>query len=429
MIVKNTRLILAGLALLTPGLAAQEPLQVTLDEAVELALRKQPGMVSARGAITNALASRRQVTASWFPTVSSSSSMTLSPATGRFDPTTQTIVAGGSTTSFSGSLSASLVVFDGFRRNAQGKAANADTRRAEASLESQQFQTVLQTKQAFFGVLEGVELVRVAERRIERAERQLEISRNLLAAGSAIRSDTLRSTVELANARLQRLNAETGQANSAANLARLVGHDGPIRVVVEEGFGSLMTLDTASLRQRARDSSPAIRQATAQLFSAEAQVRISRAQYFPSVNASYRRSLSGQELSELSGSWSASVGLSFPIFNGFARETNMQRSRVSAGVARAQVEDSRRQVDALVTQQFFAHASALTRVSIARSSLLASREDLRVQQERYRVGLATIVDILASQINVDQAETDGVQAQFAGLLAQAAIESLVGGDL
>ncbi len=415
-------------AFITPA-SAQQTLEVTLSDAINMAVRTQPGMVSARGAIDNALASRRQVTASWFPTVNTNSSMTLSPSSGRFDPTTQTIVGGGSSTSYSGSLSANLTLFDGFRRNAEGSAASADTRSAESSLETQRFQTVLQTKQAFFGVVEGVELVRVAQRRIERAEQQLEISRNLLAAGSAIKSDTLRSTVELANARLQLLNAQTGKANAEANLARLIGHDGAIRVQTDDSFGAMVELDTAALRNMARDASPAIRQAEAQARSADAQVRVSRSQYFPSLSASYRRSLSGQDLGDLRGSWSASIGLSFPIFNGFARETNMQRSQVTARVSRAQMEDSRRQVDAQMTQQFSAHNNAVTRVSISQASLLASQEDLRVQQERYRVGLSTIVDVLASQINVDQAETDEVQARFDVLLAQAEIEALVGADL
>ena len=83
---------------------------------------------------------------------------------------------------------------------------------------NQEFQVILQTKQAFFDALAADELVRVSETQIERAEEQLKVSKDKLAAGTATRSDTLRSTVELGNAQLQKLNAETQRAIAIAKM-------------------------------------------------------------------------------------------------------------------------------------------------------------------------------------------------------------------
>jgi len=54
---------------------------------------------------------------------------------------------------------------------------------------------------------------------------------------------------------------------------------------------------------------------------------------------------------------------------------------------------------------------------------------MRVQQERYRVGASTILDLLTSQANLTQAETDLVQARFDYLIARAQLEALVGRTL
>ena len=47
-----------------------------------------------------------------------------------------------------------------------------------------------------------------------------------------------------------------------------------------------------------------------------------------------------------------------------------------------------------------------------------------MQQERYRVGASTIVDILTSQEALDQAEVDAVNARFSYLRAKAQNEAV-----
>lgn len=416
---------LAAILVAGPG-AAQVP-SVTLDEAIELALRVQPGMVQARGQITTTAAARRETVGSWLPTLSAGSGYSAN-STSRFDPTTQRSVE-GSSTSYSASLSASMLLFDGLSRLYDSRAASADARAADASLVNERFQTVLQVKQAFFNALAAEELVRVSETRIERAEEQLKVAKEKLATGTATRSDTLRSTVEVANARLQKLNAETQLATAEANLARLIGVEGSVKAIREDRLLAIVEIDTTTLRDEALERSPAIYQAEAQARAADAQYSASFGQYLPSITASYSRSWAGAEFIDFDPSWSARLTLSWPLFNGFTRELNRTRSAVSRDNARAFAQDARRQVNAQTTQQLAALAAARTRLEIALASRAASDEDLRVQRERYRLGAATILDVLASQVNLDQAEVDIIQARLDYLVAKAEIETLIGRQL
>ncbi len=419
---------LAALALLVLAIpAAAQEQSVTLNQAIDMALVAQPAMVQARGQVASASASRLQSYGNWLPSLSLGSGYSESSVT-RFDQATQRTVE-GSATSYSTNLSASIVLFDGLSRIYDGRAAGADANAADASLVNSRFQTVLQTKQAFFNALAAEELVRVSETRIERAREQLNVSREKLINGTATRSDTLRSSVELGNARLQKLNAETQLAIAGANLARLIGVEGSVKAVREDRLLTIIQVDTATLRQEALAESPAIFQADAQAKAAEAQFASTFSQYLPSLTANYSRSWAGAEVSQLDDSWSVRLNVSWPLFNGFTRELNRTRSAVNRNNARAQAEDARRQVNAQLTQHLASLASAQTRLEIAQSSKAASEEDLRVQQERYRLGAATIVDVLASQVNLDQAEVDIVQARFDYFVARAQIEALVGREL
>lgn len=407
------------------GVAVAQQTTVTLDEAVALAVRVNPTVVQARGQLAIAGAGRREAIGNWLPTLTGSSSwstqsVAVASDVGNFQR---------ASTSYSAGLNASLELFDGFRRAAQNRSAGAGVASADATLTNQEFQIVLQTKQTFFTALAADELVRVAQGRIAQAEEQLKVSRDRLAAGSAIRSDTLRSRVELGNAQLQLLNAQTQRATAEADLARLVGYDGTVRAVADSALLAPVVLDTALLRSEALANSPQVLEAEASERGARAQLAVTRAQYFPSITATYSNSFSGAELSDLSNSWSLRVGLSWPIFNGFTRETGMARSGANLDAAFAQREDARRQVNAQLTQYLAALEAAQQRVEIAQTSAAAAEEDLRVQRERYRLGAATIVEVLISQVALDQASVDRVQARLDYLVAKAQIEALIGREL
>ncbi len=397
---------------------------VTLEEAVALAMEHSPAVIQAAGNIRIAQATKLQSVSDWLPTLSGSSGWSAN-STNRFDAQTQRTVS-GSATSVNGSLTARYTLFDGFRRNAQGRARSADLVSTEATYTSQEFQISLQTKQVFFSALAADELVGVSETRIQRAERQLQVSRDRLAAGSAIRSDTLQSFVELANARLQLINAQTQLSTASADLAQLIGYDSEVRAVADESIEFIVDIDTSVIRAEALERGPQIEQVIAAAGAADAQVSVSRADYFPSVTAQYSRSLAGAEFDNLRGSWSGRLSLSWNIFNGFGREMNVVRSRATQETAHARIADTRRQINAQMTQQFAALRSATIRIQIAAASLAAANEDLRVQQQRYRLGAATIVEVMSSQVNVDQADVDGVQARLDYLLAKAQIEAIVG---
>jgi len=400
---------------------------ITLDEAIVRATETLPSMIQARGAIETANATKLQTLGSFLPNVSASAGNSVNSSS-RFDERTQTFIS-GSSSSYSTGLSANLTVFDGLARIADRRIAEAELVAADASFVNTRFQAILDVKRAFFNALAAEELVRISDTRIERAQEQLNIATEKLNAGTATRSDTLRSHVEVANAELQRLQAETQLASAEADLARLVGFDGSVSAESDESLFVVADIDTTTLRDEALGTSPQIQQADASKRSAAAQYSATTAQYLPRATASYSRNWSASQWLDLNPSWSARLSFSWTLFNGFSRELNRTRSAMSLESARALAEDSRRQVNTQLTQHLATLAAARTSLEIAEASRAASEEDLRVQRERYRLGAATIVDVLASQVNLDQAEVDIVQARFDYLVAKAQIEALVGREL
>jgi outer membrane protein len=59
----------------------------------------------------------------------------------------------------------------------------------------------------------------------------------------------------------------------------------------------------------------------------------------------------------------------------------------------------------------------------------AAREDLRVQQQRYNAGGSTLLDVLTSQTQLDQARRDLIRARYDQRVAKAQLEALVAREL
>jgi outer membrane protein len=418
---------LLGTLLAAPAAAQQE---VTLQEAVRRSLDVQPAMVQARGDQRNAGASSRSAFGAFLPTLSTGASAARSNV-GRIDPTTGQPV--GAEYSYTGSLNASLELFDGFRRFANLRAANATGDAAAAGAVNQRFQVTLATKQIFYNALATEDLVRVAESQVRRAQQQLQISVEKLHAGSATRSDSLRSTVDYGNARIVLLQAQANLATAEANLGRQIGVDALVRAIPDTVLPAVP--DTADLRRAALESAPAVEQAQSQASAARAQVWSTRSQYWPSLTVSYSNNRQGVGspsfplFSNYPETFSWRFGLSWTLFNGFTREANQVAASVNRDIAEARAADTRRQVNALITQELAALSTAVEQINIARDNLAAATEDLRVQNERYRVGAATILDLLTSQAALTQAEVNVVQTRFNYLIARAQVEAVLGRTL
>ncbi|MGW8283031.1 MAG: TolC family protein, partial [Gemmatimonadota bacterium] len=70
--------------------------------------------------------------------------------------------------------------------------------------------------------------------------------------------------------------------------------------------------------------------------------------------------------------------------------------------------------------------TARTSAALAANAVVVARENLRVQDERYRAGATTILDLLTAQVDLTEAEAGLVQARFTTRLARAGVEAILG---
>jgi outer membrane protein TolC len=421
--------VLALLAL-APIAAAQAPAReniptVTLDDAIARALDADPAAVASAQSVASARSDVLLARGAWLPSLNLNSSYSNS-SNKRFDQASGQLVS----ESYTAQLQASYDIFNGGRRWAQQGSSGAALRAADASFREQRFRTVLATKEAFYGAAAAQELLAAAEQRQGRARQQLEFAKTRLQVGSATRSDVLRAELELGNAELAAVDAESALRTARLLLARKIGVEGEVQPAAAQLPDNAPPLPSPEeLAARAERSAPSVVATRAQLAQQKALVNSAFSAYAPVLRLSGGYDWVAPQFPPEKRDWNLRLTASLPLFNGFQREASVARARAQQRSAEARAKDAAIAVRADVENSAREIGSAERRVEIARRSVELAKEDLRVQEQRYRIGNATILDLQSSQLALTDAEIAYVRARQALAVSGARLEALLGEEL
>jgi len=403
---------------------------ISLAKAVELALHHSPQLAQAQASVTNAGSGRRRAFGSFLPNISVSSGASVN-STRRFDESTQIFVE-GSSDSYNAGVSANYQIFQGGRKYHELDRTASARLEAEARLLSQKYAVALQTTTLFVNALRQSELVHVSEASLERARESLDIARARVAGGAATRSDTLRTRLELANARQSLLQARNRLRAARFALGRQVGADGPVVPVAPDDLAPRpLALSEAQIIARAESNAPSVRAARAAAAVAGSSLGSARSSYLPSLSATSSYSWANQERSFDGGnkSWSLRISGSYQLFDGFAREQSVIQASESQHVARLTEEDAKRAVRQEVDAALRTLETQEQAIAIAEEALVVAEEDLRLNRVRYDARAGNVFEVIVSQVALDQAEANLVSARYDYALARAELESIIGREL
>jgi outer membrane protein len=196
---------------------------------------------------------------------------------------------------------------------------------------------------------------------------------------------------------------------------------------------SLPPLDLATLLTIANDG-PALAQARSQLMAARAELRSARSSYLPTITANYSRNGNGFDArygfdSQFAYASSFRLNFSLPVFNQLQREQTAVRASVSLNQAEANLRDTELRMQQELIEATGLLRNAQQRVEVQLASVRAAEEDLNIQRQRYEANASSLLDVLESQSQLNQARTGLVAARFDFRMARARLETVLGRDL
>ena len=423
---------------LQPGLARapDSARKIALDEAIAMAQRNAPAAIQAEGRERTSRAAKTSAIGAIFPSASLNVGRTIQFGGGqsRVNSNGETVQIAAAPTNSTG-LNLNMTLFDGGQRLYALRTAKYDILAAEANRVAVKYDVALQVKQQYYAVLAAVESRDAAELEMAQASEQFRVSTAKVRAGVATRSDSLRGVIQVGNAQLALITAQTAKEAADAALTRLVGSEIPVTADPASARENMAALpDSADLAILAKQG-PAVKQARAVVDAAEESRKASKSTYLPSLSANYSRSGSGTapRFGLGGGSFAyngrLAFSLSYPVFNNFTREENVVRAKVAEVNAQVTLRDTQLAAQQSLTQYIGALRGASQRVAVGAASVAAAQEDVRVQQQRYNIGASVLLDLITSQAALAQAEQALIQARYDYRIARAQLEALIGRDL
>ncbi|MEP6835967.1 MAG: TolC family protein [Gemmatimonas sp.] len=413
---------------------------LTLSEAVSMAQRNMPAAIQARNQERSAAAALRSAKAALIPTANLSAGTSYSSGTTFGQDGTIIQTTNKTPWSYSNGLGVSFQLFDGGRRFSEIKRNGFVAEQANVAVLTSRYDAALQTKQQFYAALAARESESAARAQLEQAEQQLKASIARLNAGVITKSDSLRSVIQVGNAQLAILTAQNDLRVANASLTRLTGSTELVTANVSDTSNVPMPDITEEELVRIVSDAPAIQLAEANLAVAKAARRTQRSSYMPTVSASYNLGYRATDAgiapdkfilpfgkNSTSKGWSFSFA--YPLWDGFARDAAATNNEIAVDNAEANVRDAKLAARANLSTQLRSLNNANARIQVQLQSIAAAEEDLRVMQQRYQLGASTLLDLLTSQTQLNQARQSLIQARFDARVAKAQLESLVGREL
>src|SRR6202165_4726624 len=379
---------------LQPGLTRgpDSARRISLAEAIRLAQQNSPLAIQAEGTERTSKAARVSAIGAILPNASLSMGRVIQfgGAQTRVNQNGETVAIAAAPTNSTG-LSLNMTLFDGGQRLYNLRTAKSQIDAAEANRVAVKYNVALTVKQQYYAVLAAIESEDAARLQMAQANEQFKTSIAKVRAGVATRSDSLRGVIQVGNAQLALINAQSSKEAADAALTRLVGSPQPVTAdpaSVQENMAALP--DSAELAVLAM-SGPAVQQARANVEAAQESRKASKTTYLPSLSASYSRTGSGIDprfgLGDQPFSYNGrlSFSLSYPVFNNFQREEQVVRATVAETNAIATFRDTELAAQESLTQYIGALRGASQRVAVQVASVAAAEEDVRVQQQRYNI--------------------------------------------
>lgn len=417
---------------------------VTLQEALSVALSRQPDIRRARADASAEHAARWADWGAFLPTADVSATFRRSTFTNfsfalpegtaevRDEPVTGERFGAGQTLGLQWSL------LEGGRRFTELAAGGEEARAADLRLSAVERETAARVKEAYFEAVEQVRLVEIARRQLRNRRQELERARRRFRIAAIDRSELLGAEGQVHDAEIQLLDARDAVQRARRNLAVQMGTPERLgrRVALAEPPPPppAAVLEADSVVARALSSHPELEALDARISAASARVLGERFSYLPTVslgfNASRSESLGPEgnffNFDPRNSSEGLSLTARWELFTGFGRKE--RNARQSADVDRQRAERTRRrlEIEKAVRDLTSEMHRRDRRLELRKRRLEVARERLRLTEEQFRVGSARYVELQQAIQELNTAERAVVQERHEYMKTWARLERWVG---
>jgi len=262
-------------------------------------------------------------------------------------------------------------------------------------------------------------------------KKALDLTQSRHAGGVASGLDVSEAETLLSTTQATYIGLGVQRAQFEHALAVLVGKPASVFSVPEKAYDLRPPAIPAGLPSDLLERRPDVAEAERQMASANAQIGVARAAYFPALNLTAGAGYLSDDLLKLfnisSSIWSVAASASQPLYAGGSISANYVRSRAAYDesvanyrqqvlVAFKEVEDGLSGLRVLEDQE-----------AAQNKAVNSSRKTLNISTARYKEGLANFLEVIDAQRDVLQNEQESAQLRELRLLTTVQFIQALGG--
>lgn len=446
---------LAGAMLLALSVPAAWAQTLSFQQAVELALGQNPDLAVSRAQIDQAEAAKRQAEGNRKPRLNLSVTATntndalnafglkLSQrnatfgdfGAGEFNPANPNVLSiaphdlnhPDSVTNVNPRVELLIPVYNGGMVQSYVEQAQAYVRAAQSGDRLARQQIIKHVLMAYQGVHTARAYIKVAEQGKAAAEEYVRITEKLHKQGMAVKSDALSAKVNLQEVKLKLVEARNAEAAALDQLHLLLGK--PLGEPLDVGAPvtpSLLAGNDADLRLQALDTHAGLQALRSQMQGAGSAVEAARASYKPQFNVMLRGDVNDEALGFGAASYTVAGVLSWTAFDGGVTKAGVDRAEAQRTELAARLRQAE---DGIAYQVGDARRKALEaeeKIAARETAMEQAAEAQRLVQKRYENGVATLIELLSTQAQLDKARADLVAARYDLAVNRAELKRAVG---
>ena len=275
---------------------------------------------------------------------------------------------------------------------------------------------VFRVVRSYYDVLLAAKQLDVAEQAEKTAKSILDHSQDRFDSGLVVESDLLTAKVRMAARQQEVIRARNNLKIAEAQLNTAMGDPADTSFQATEMLAE-HPLPVPSLEEAeklALTSRPDLKRVASEEAAQRQSVSIAKSAFGPQVNAFVGWELDNPTFLAGGGgnNWMGGIEVKFDIFDGGAKRAELSRQRALEEKAVAMNQAARDAVRLEVRRAYYELDSSRQQVDVARSAIAQAQESLRINQDRYESGLTTITDLLGAEEAARRSQTDYWEAVY-----------------
>lgn len=422
---------------------SQEKIKLNLQQSIDMALEKNPGIRIAEKEVDKARAGVWEAYSTILPRLDASASLQhawqiqentipnflkpmLGPLAGMIpelqDMPDYVRMSFGLENTILYGATVSQPLFLGGAGYAGIKMATAAKNASALNFEEQRQSLIFNTANAFLMTLLAQEVVNVQQEALEQANANLEVVTKKYDAGMATGFDKMRAEVDVANLKPKVTSSRNDFDAALTQLKTVLGLNMDINIeiegkfnFVEDEFGS-KSLD--QVKTIAWENRPALRAIDYQKNITRSGITLARSEFLPKLffqtDYSFMAMKNDLNLSQddFSKGFTSAISLQIPLFHGFASTKKYQKARLDHKI----MLDTEKQIyDGIAAEVEIGYNNfqvARQNYYSAQETVQLAEEALRLANLMYEEGANTQLDVLSSRLSLTQAKLNYLSSLF-----------------